>query len=425
MGRLVSPRRMVACALLAAVIAVVAVWATGPAAAPARRAVASSGTSFLYVLQAKEGWATRRPNGHWRLSLRGVSLLEFTDRPMRRAASVSPDFFVANFKRIFGATPLRRPPRADLDVHRQRDVLRDSVRRQPPAADDRFALEPGEPGVRSRRRPAPRESRARRFRALGPAGELRRAAHQPLGERDVPDHAAVGSERGASGRSSRLQRRTRGGTAPNEDGELAPHFRTLGGLAAKLHDHARAWQPPASFARRRWDFDTTVGDAAHWGSWRAGVGVGAAQRSLLERASQKLAELAAYGTDPERFGLVHADLRLANVLFDGEKPFVIDFDDCGWSWFMFDLAACATFIEDRPDLHELVGSWLDGYRALAPLGSEEEAIIPSLIMLRRLQVLAWIGSHAETELAREEGVDYTEGTCVLAERYLAGEGPGI
>lgn len=105
MGRLLSLRRMVACALAAAVVAVIAVWATRPAAAPAHRAVASSGASFLYVLQAKEGWATRRPNGHWRLSLRGVSLFEFTDRPVRRAASVSADFFVANFKRIFGATP--------------------------------------------------------------------------------------------------------------------------------------------------------------------------------------------------------------------------------------------------------------------------------------------------------------------------------
>ena len=46
-------------------------------------------------------------------------------------------------------------------------------------------------------------------------------------------------------------------------------------------------------------------------------------------------------------------------------------------------------------------------------------------MLRRLQVLAWIGSHAETELAREEGAAYAEGTRALAESYLAGDGPGI
>ena len=48
-----------------------------------------------------------------------------------------------------------------------------------------------------------------------------------------------------------------------------------------------------------------------------------------------------------------------------------------------------------------------------------------MIMLRRLLVLAWLGSHAQTPLAQEEGVAYTEGTCALAERYLSGDGPGI
>ncbi len=216
------------------------------------------------------------------------------------------------------------------------------------------------------------------------------------------------------------------GAAQDGDGDLASHFRTLGALAARLHAHARMWRPPNGFARRRWDYETTVGESGHWGSWRDAVGVGAAERRLLGCVSQRLpAELASYGTDPQRFGLVHADLRLANVLFDGDEPVVIDFDDCGWSWFMFDLAACTTFIEDRPDLPKLVGSWLDGYRALAKLDGEAEEIIPSLIMLRRLQVLAWIGSHAETELARDQGTAYTEGTCALAESYLAGDGPGI
>jgi hypothetical protein len=39
-------------------------------------------------------------------------------------------------------------------------------------------------------------------------------------------------------------------------------------------------------------------------------------------------------------------------------------------------------------------------------------------MLRRLLLVAWIGSHAETELAQSMGVDYTEGTVGLCEDYL-------
>ena len=216
------------------------------------------------------------------------------------------------------------------------------------------------------------------------------------------------------------------GESPPDDGDLAPYFPTLGALAARLHRHTRGWQPPEGFTRRRWDFDTTIGDRPHWGAWRDGVGVSAAERKLLGKLQSALAaRLEDYGTGPDRFGLVHADLRLANVLFDGADAYVIDFDDSGFSWFMYDLAACLTFIEDRPDVPELVTAWCAGYREVAPLDDEDVAIIPTMIMVRRLLVLAWIGSHAETPLAQEEGVAYTEGTCALAERYLRGDGPGI
>jgi hypothetical protein len=39
-------------------------------------------------------------------------------------------------------------------------------------------------------------------------------------------------------------------------------------------------------------------------------------------------------------------------------------------------------------------------------------------MLRRLLLVAWIGSHSETDLARSMGVDYTEKTAPMCEDYL-------
>ena len=39
-------------------------------------------------------------------------------------------------------------------------------------------------------------------------------------------------------------------------------------------------------------------------------------------------------------------------------------------------------------------------------------------MLRRLLLVAWIGSHSETELAQSMGVSYTEGSVGLCENYL-------
>ena len=51
---------------------------------------------------------------------------------------------------------------------------------------------------------------------------------------------------------------------------------------------------------------------------------------MLGRLAAALrARLAAFGTGPARYGLIHADIRLANLLVDDGRVSVIDFDDCG------------------------------------------------------------------------------------------------
>jgi Ser/Thr protein kinase RdoA (MazF antagonist) len=44
------------------------------------------------------------------------------------------------------------------------------------------------------------------------------------------------------------------------------------------------------------------------------------------------------------------------------------------------------------------------------------------MMLRRMQLTAWIASHAETPTAQAMGEDYTRGTVELAARYLSTHG---
>lgn len=209
------------------------------------------------------------------------------------------------------------------------------------------------------------------------------------------------------------------GHEPAED-ELAAWFPTLGEVTARLHRHARAWQPPPWFERPRWDVATTLGEAAHWGPWQRGVLAADEVDQLQRLADVVMARLARFGTSSPRFGLVHADLRLANLLVDQQRLTVIDFDDCGFSWFMYDLACALTFNEGHPDVDELIAAWVDGYRRVEPLASADEDEIPTFLMLRRLMLSAYVGLRPDTELARElhEGRFATE-SCALAERYLS------
>lgn len=209
------------------------------------------------------------------------------------------------------------------------------------------------------------------------------------------------------------------GREPAADAALVPWFRTLGQITARLHRHAAGWPRPQGFARKLWDWDAMLGERRLWGPWQSGLGLTPEGAAVIARASEVIRQrLAAYGQSPDRFGLVHADMRLANLLVDGDHMHVIDFDDCGLSWHLYDFAASITLHEHTPIVPALQASWLEGYAGIAPLPPDHAAMLPVLIMARRILVMAWMASHAETPMARDAGPAYTAQTTELAETFL-------
>ncbi len=210
------------------------------------------------------------------------------------------------------------------------------------------------------------------------------------------------------------------GEEPAEDGpHLMDWFEVLGETTARMHLHEKAWQRPPGFERHTWDFDTSLGEHPHWGRWRDGMGLTPEIESVFARTVELIGRrLERFGQGPERFGLIHCDMRLANLLIDGDVTKVIDFDDCGFSWLMYDAATTVSFFEHRPEVPELMRAWVRGYRKVSELPEDDEHEIATFIMLRRLLLVAWIGSHSETDLAQSMGVSYTRGTVPLCEAYL-------
>jgi Ser/Thr protein kinase RdoA (MazF antagonist) len=213
------------------------------------------------------------------------------------------------------------------------------------------------------------------------------------------------------------------GAEPDEDTVTVDDFHTLGQITAALHEHSHAWTRPGGFSRFAWDWEHSLGAEARWGRWQDADGVGADEHHVLQRAEQLLRErLEDYGSGPGRFGLIHADLRLANLLVDGSTITVIDFDDCGFGWFFYDFGTAVSFIEHDPALPEWQDSWIAGYRSRRPLAAADEDMLPSFVLLRRLMLLAWMGTHSHSKESRTKAITYAEGSCRLAERYLSSSG---
>ncbi len=197
-------------------------------------------------------------------------------------------------------------------------------------------------------------------------------------------------------------------------------FEKLGETAALMHAHVKTWVRPPWFERHTWDFETSLGSTPHWGRWRDGMGMTPEIAAVFDESVGVIAQrLSRIGTGDGVFGLVHGDMRLANLLMDGGIVKVIDFDDSGFSWYLYDCATTVSFFEHEPEVPDLIKAWVRGYRRIGSLSAEEEAEIATFVMLRRILLVAWIGSHAETDLARAMGVAYTEGTVPLCQAYLS------
>lgn len=210
------------------------------------------------------------------------------------------------------------------------------------------------------------------------------------------------------------------GSEPEVSDDLTAVFHQLGQLSAQCHAHVERWVPPQSFERQVWTAEAILDPDAIWGDWRAAPGVGGPIRETLDRLDAALRQrLVDYGMGKDRFGLIHADMRLANLLVEDGVTRLIDFDDSGFCWFGYDFGAAVSFFEESDTVPALRAAWLAGYREHRAFSAEDEAMLDSFVMLRRMALLAWSGSHAETELAQSIHGTYAQGTAELAKRYLA------
>ncbi|WP_197655224.1 phosphotransferase enzyme family protein [Vibrio tritonius] len=211
------------------------------------------------------------------------------------------------------------------------------------------------------------------------------------------------------------------GTTPTTDVDPKA-YQALGTIMARLHMQSIQWHKPNDFKRLVWSHDNMVGKRGYWGAWSAVAGLNDQDRELIERVLNIVQrQLTYYGKAPDRYGLIHADLRLTNLLMHQEGTRVIDFDDCGIGWFMHDAAAAISFYEHHPLRDEWLNNWLIGYQSVRALTAHDIAILPVMIIQRRIQLLAWIGSHSETEMAQSLGENWVKETVRLCREFLEQE----
>ena len=209
------------------------------------------------------------------------------------------------------------------------------------------------------------------------------------------------------------------GQEPVAGKDLPKWFEKIGEISAKMHNHAKSWKKPEWFKRKLWDYSGMMGPVAYWGPWDAAEGLTVQDKEVIAQTLKNVKEkVERWGYSSQVFGLVHSDLRTANLIVNNETLYVIDFDDTGFSWYLYDFASSLSFFEDLPEAPLLMKSWIKGYEKVTRLSPGAIAMLPVFAILRRILLTAWIASHSEIPFAREKNITFAKGTVELCKKYL-------
>jgi Ser/Thr protein kinase RdoA (MazF antagonist) len=202
--------------------------------------------------------------------------------------------------------------------------------------------------------------------------------------------------------------------------QVEKKYGVLGEIAARLHNQSAQWQSSPEFERHSWCEAGLVGDRPLWGRFWELEALDDSQRFLLETVRAALqTDLVELSKEAARFGLIHADLVPENLMIDGDDVHVIDFDDAGYGWHVFDIATSLYFLTQQ-DYFELArDALIKGYRRERPLPDEDLKLLPMFLAARATTYLGWVHERKHSETARELTSYLVELACAAAKKYLA------
>jgi len=181
------------------------------------------------------------------------------------------------------------------------------------------------------------------------------------------------------------------GTAYGRATELGPRVvYRLGEALGRLHLHAQHFIPPPDFDLPCWDADGLLTPVSpHKPGPVAGLFSPEDAALFAKTEAQVRMVFHHLGHDAAQFGIIHADFILINCQFSHGRVQVLDFDDCGFGYFLYDMCPLLGNLNNSAQYATLLRAFLAGYRSVRPLDPEHEAHIDLLIAARHATTILW------------------------------------
>ncbi|WP_114326530.1 phosphotransferase enzyme family protein [Candidatus Colwellia aromaticivorans] len=188
-------------------------------------------------------------------------------------------------------------------------------------------------------------------------------------------------------------------TNPNQ---VRENYLIIGQQAAKLHNQSSTWTLPENFERHAWDTEALVGEKPFWGPfWELEALTDEQKQRVILARDLVRQHLPVIGRNADDYSMIHADFVPENILVDGNTVEIIDFDDAGFGWHLFELATALYFIQEDPNYEIAKQAMIKGYRQLRDLSDDKLKHLSLFMLARSFTYLGWVHTRSETETAKE------------------------
>jgi Ser/Thr protein kinase RdoA (MazF antagonist) len=168
--------------------------------------------------------------------------------------------------------------------------------------------------------------------------------------------------------------------------EQVDRHRALGRLIARLHSATDALLLPPDFVRTRWDSDGLLGETPFWGRFWDHPALQPDDAALLRKTRDFLRERIRDHADSGSFGLIHADVLRENVFVGTTGLSLIDFDDSGFGFRLYDLGTVLSQNLFEPALPQIAQALAEGYAETRHL---DPSMIPVFTLMRCCASVGW------------------------------------
>jgi Ser/Thr protein kinase RdoA (MazF antagonist) len=169
------------------------------------------------------------------------------------------------------------------------------------------------------------------------------------------------------------------------------HLRAWGQVMARLHEFAASWQPPEGFKRPHWDWDGQLGgrDFRHPLEELVASMPERFQEPFQVVSRQAREVMEGLGKGPDAYGMIHADMYPENMLFKAGEVFPIDFEDCGYGYWMWDIGVALCYWPWTEDWYWMRDAFLDGYAQVRTLPESQLVHLDLFMAAQYATMVLW------------------------------------